>query len=135
MTSASDLITQGEDPLLTQAEKILHPRLSRALFVDREILGELGWDILLSAYIASRKGAVCSVYIVAIELDISMSIVARWVKLLEAKQLVATKGEIFSITDQGERKLSLLFKGQIEDFVRSVEYYSRIDPPSFRNKG
>ena len=108
------------DPVLQQAEVILAQRLSRSLVLDREIFGEPGWDILLCAFIARRKGTDCALEEVSRAIDLPPTIVERWVDLLVGKNMLFFRENMFTITLETEQKLSRMFKLQIDKVLRSL---------------
>lgn len=103
------------DPLLKQAETILAQRISRTLLLDRDLFGEPGWDILLCAYIACRKGKACTFEDVYARIDLNHSIVVRWVNFLAERNMLVLQGTIFSITEETEQKITLMFQSQINE--------------------
>jgi hypothetical protein len=120
MVSIEQFQTKTTDPLLDQAETIFSQRQSRALMIDPEILGEPGWDILLCAFIAHRKGKVCSLNNVASEISSSLSTTKRWVELLTLRKFLVEKDGFFAITEEAEHKLSIMFKKQIKEVIQAI---------------
>lgn len=108
------------DPVLKQAEVILAQRLTRSLVLDRDIFGEPGWDILLCAFIARRKGTDCALEEVARAINATPSITERWVNLLVEKNMLYFKENMFTITLETEQKLATMFKLQIDKALRSL---------------
>lgn len=109
-----------KDPVLQQAEIILAQRLTRSLVLDRDIFGEPGWDILLCAFIARRKGTDCALEEVARAIDSPPTITERWVNLLVEKNMLFFKENMFAITLETEQKLATMFKLQIDKALRSL---------------
>lgn len=108
------------DPLLDQAEKIFSQRRSRGDVIDRDLLGEPGWDILLYAYMLYRKGLICDFDGLIAEVNLSLQTAKRWVKLLEERALLARQENYFTITDDGAAKLTKLFKGQLREIAEAI---------------
>jgi hypothetical protein len=104
----------AKDPILDQAEKIFSQRQARSLVVDRDILGEPGWDILLYAFIAQRRGLICEVSDLSSELKMSFPTTKRWVDFLTQRGYLMQKEKFFSICDDIELKMSKMFDIQVK---------------------
>lgn len=123
MASTEQFHQRAADPILDQAEKILSQRQSRALMIDPEVLGEPGWDILLCAFIAHRKGLVCNLSDVAGEIGLSPSTTRRWIDILAVRELLVQREDFFTISEGAELKLSTMFKKQINEIIRALSAY------------
>lgn len=108
------------DPLLVQAERVLSQRQARRMVIDPDVLGEPGWDILLCAYIAHRKGNYCSLGAVASEIGLNAQTTKRWVDLLTLRELLIQENDLFAINDDAEAKLSTLFSRQINEMLQAM---------------
>lgn len=115
MFGNGEINEQAYDALAAQAERIFAQRQERLRIFDPDLFGEPGWDILLCAYIASRKGAACLVDQVAAVLGIAPSTARRWVRILEDRGILMANGEAFAISLETECKLSEMFQNQIND--------------------
>lgn len=122
MDLAKEFEGLGADPLLFQAEGILSHRKLRNLTIDPDLLGEPAWDILLLAYVAHRRGSSCTIAQVAVELNASSALVARWVSALTARNLVVSNQISFSISDLAECKVSDLLEQQIREMVQAFRH-------------
>lgn len=125
-----DLRLGSSDPVVFQAETILAQRQARALVIDRDLLGEPGWDILLCAFIAHRKGSVCEQHDIANEIDLSISLVSRWVDILSLRGLLLKRDDFFVISESVERKLSMMFELQIKQALEMFADFQKNGAPS-----
>ncbi|MFM5955510.1 MAG: hypothetical protein ACKOPE_14580 [Novosphingobium sp.] len=73
-------------------------RERRALFVDREMLGEPGWDILLDLFVSRANGLRISVTSACIAARVPPTTALRWLAVLEDSGLVERTA------DQGDRR-------------------------------
>lgn len=108
------------DPLLVQAERVLSQRQARHMVIDPDVLGEPGWDILLCAYIAHRKGNYCRLDAVASEIGLNVQTTKRWVDLLTLRELLIQRNDLFAISDDAEVKISSLFSRQINEMLQAL---------------
>ena len=116
------------DPLLSQVERIFYQRKARYDLIDRDLLGEPGWDIILYAYMAHRKGLICDLESLAAEVDLSFETAKRWVGILVLRKLLVQQKNFVTISDAAEVKLSKMFMEQIRDMRHSfAEAASRLD--------
>lgn len=106
------------DPLLVQAEKVLAQRQARATLIDPDLLGEPGWDILLCAFIACRKGEKCHKDAIARQVGVSTLTASRWMNLLEDRHMIESQYGAVALTDEGEAKLASLFSAQMKELMR-----------------
>lgn len=110
------------DPLLKQAETVFSQRQARGSVIDPDFLGEPGWDILLCAYIAHRRGTSCSTETFANQIGLSLEITRRWVDFLTARDMLDLKGPTCSISVTAEAKLTSLFSKQYEEILKAADY-------------
>jgi hypothetical protein len=103
------------DHLVVAAETVFRQRQARCAIISADLLGEPAWDILLCAYIASRKGAGCMLNDVAKRIGLSIWTARRWVTLLEAKQMIVSNGEAFALTFEAEKAMSRLLELQLQE--------------------
>lgn len=123
MVSTEQFLKRAADPILDQAEIIFSQRQMRAVSIDPEILGEPGWDIMLCAFIAHRKGLVCTLGDVAGEIGLSPATTKRWIDLLTLREFLVQKEDFFTISEGAELKLSSLFKKQIAQMMRALSAF------------
>ncbi len=105
------------DFLLVQAQRVFSQRQTRKLMIDADLLGEPGWDILLCAYIAHRKGNNCSLDAVAGDIGLGIQTTRRWVDLLTARDLLIQRNGFFAISEIAETKLSTMFSKQMNELA------------------
>lgn len=110
------------DPLLKQAETVFSQRQARCSILDSDFLGEPGWDILLCAYIAHRKGKNCSAETFANQIGLSFEVTKRWVDFLAARDMLDLKGPTCTISVTAEAKLTTLFSKQYEELLQVAGY-------------
>lgn len=122
MDLAKEFQGLGADPLLCQAERIVSQRKLRNLTIDPDLLGEPGWDILLLAYVAHRRGSSCTIAQVADELNASSALVTRWVSALTARNLLVSNQISFSISDLAECKISDLLEHNIREMAQAFRH-------------
>jgi hypothetical protein len=120
MTLSEQFTKANRDPLLEQAKKILDQRRTRALVIDRDLLGEPGWDILLCAFIANRKGEACQLLDVAKEIDLSPSTTKRWADALTQRGFLRQRDGLLAISEDAEAKLAAMFKKQLIEVLQAV---------------
>ena len=125
MPSNEDLRFEPFDHVAAQAENILAQRQTRALVIDRDLLGEPGWDILLCAFIACRRGLVCKQDDVARDIGLSISLTKRWVHILSLRGMLFQRDDFFVISEDTERKLSTMFELQIKQAFESFAVLER----------
>lgn len=111
---------KASDPILFQAEQIFSQRQRRYSVIDKDILGEPGWDILLCAFIAQRKGRACSLNDVVGEVGLGLATARRWVDLLAHRGMLVLKGSLFAISEDTEIALSAMFKAQIKEIFSAI---------------
>lgn len=113
MFDSEKLSKQVSDPLSVHAERIFAERQERLGVIAADLLGEPGWDILLCAYIAGRKGAACLVDDVAAAIGNPASATKRWVLILQEHGMLVANEDAFTISLEAEVKLTDLFQSQI----------------------
>ena len=113
------------DPLVLQAEKILAQRKTRALTIDPDLLGEPGWDILLSAFIAAGKGHACRIDMLAMDLHLSVGLTQRWIALLVDRDMLESRDNLVVLTSKAEKALRDMFKAQLHDLMREIGAFQR----------
>lgn len=123
MVSTEQFLKRAADPILDQAEIIFSQRQSRGILIDPEILGEPGWDILLCAFIAHRKGLVCTLSDVAREIGLSPVTAKRWIDVLTDRDFLVQKEDFFTISEGAELKLSSLFKRQLSQMLQALSAF------------
>lgn len=99
------------------------------MVLDRDIFGEPGWDILLCACIACRKGVDCVLDDVAAALDLSPTIARRWVDLLVERSMLVCSGSLFALTDVTKQKLATMFKLQVDRIIKATSVFFEMHPP------
>jgi len=120
MASIDQLPDRGEDPLLKQAQKILAQRQTRALVIDRDLLGEPGWEILLCAFIAARKGEPCVLADVAQTIDLGLATTQRWADALTERGFVSQRKGLLEISVDAEAKLAGMFRKQRIELMQEL---------------
>ena len=117
---------KSRDPVLFQAEQIFSQRQRRYSLIDGDILGEPGWDILLCAFIAQRKGRACSLNDVASDVGLGLETARRWVNLLADRGMLVLKGSLFAIAEDTELALSSMFMAQIKELFSTLSSEMRM---------
>lgn len=107
------------DPLLEQAEKIFAQRQMRAQVIDRDLLGEPGWDILLCAFIANRKGDACRLSDVARAIDLGTATTQRWADALTQRGYLHQREGLLAISEDAEAKLAVMFRKQLAEILQA----------------
>lgn len=102
-----------KDPLSVHAERIFAERQERLGVIAPDLLGEPGWDVLLCAYIAGRKGTACFVDDVAAAIGKPVSTTKLWVLILQERGMLVTKQHAFTISLETECELTNLFQAQM----------------------
>lgn len=120
MALQDQLQTASGDPFLEQARRILAQRQTRALVIDRDLLGEPGWDILLCAFIANRKGEACCLEDVAREIALSPSTTRRWADALAQRGYLHQREGLLAISEDAEAKLAAMFKKQLIEVLQTL---------------
>ena len=103
------------DPLTAQAKKIFSQRKARLQLIDRDLLGEPGWDILLCIFIAGREGYPCPLEHLMREVELSADEARRWTALLASRDMLSTDGRGIHLTAKAEDKLKVLFRGLLNE--------------------
>lgn len=117
---SSDWKQAFADPIVLQAEKILSQRQTRNLVIDPDLLGEPGWDIILSAFIATGKSKICTAGSLATDLDLSLSVVNRWINLLTERDMIQVDGLKVSISPNADGKLRKMFGAQMQALFKEL---------------
>lgn len=110
----------GRDPLLEQAQKIFAQRQTRAQVIDRDLLSEPGWDILLCAFIANRKGEACRLAEVARAIDLGTATTQRWADALTERGYLHQREGLLAISEDAEHKLAGMFRKQLSEILQSL---------------
>lgn len=124
--------SKGRDPLLAQAEKILSQRQKRTLVIDRDLLGEPGWDILLCAFIAARKGEACALADVAQTIDLGLATTRRWADALTERGFIGQREGLLEISVDAEAKLAAMFKKQLAEIIEALGVGQETGQPGTR---
>ncbi|MCR2834803.1 hypothetical protein [Parerythrobacter lacustris] len=117
----ASLADNSRDLLRIQAERILSQRQARGLMIDPTVLGEPGWDILLCAFIAKRKGVSCCLEEVAGQINLSIGLTERWLTLLVSRDMLVQKGQFFQLSEITNRSLTRMLVAQIEELHHFTE--------------
>lgn len=96
------------------------------MVIDHDLLGEPGWDILLYAFIAQRKGVACTISDTAAQVGVGLETARRWVALLEERGLLVRRDDVFGISDEAETKMANLFQVQIKEVLDEIAAYQRL---------
>lgn len=120
MAETAQFLEGVSDPLLGQVERIFYQRKSRAEVIDRDLLGEPGWDILLYTYISHRKGLACDIGNLAAEIDLSLHTTSRWVDILVQRKLLIRQDDFVALSDEAEAKLSKMFTEQLWEMRQAI---------------
>lgn len=87
--SFEDSTTASSDMLLSRlAKEEFDERLRRRQFLDADLLGEPGWDMLLDLFVHGVAGMRISTTSVCIASGVPTTTALRWVELLVSKGLV-----------------------------------------------
>ena len=108
------------DPVLLQAEKVFRQRQARGGFLDADLLGEPGWDILLYAFVATGNLKETRIDDLACELNLSISVTERWVELLVGKDLLEEPSDCIAITRHGDAILRQMFRALMRDTMQEL---------------
>lgn len=108
------------DPLLAQVERIFYQRKSRYELIDRDVLGEPGWDILLCTYMVQRRELACDLGRLATEIGLRLETTMRWVAILAQRNLLIQQDNIVALSDEAEMMLSKMFMEQIREVSRAI---------------
>ena len=111
------------DLLVLQAEKVLAQRRSRHLVIDADLLGEPGWDILLTAFIGTSKGRGCRADQLAVDLGLSEQVTARWIEVLRERELLAVNGHLVIVTEKADVRLRTLFRSQLRELMQEISQH------------
>lgn len=74
--------------LLAKARWLYVLRRRRGRFVDAELLGEPGWDMLLDLFIHAEEGRLVSVSSVTVAADVPQTTALRWLRTMERRGVV-----------------------------------------------
>lgn len=110
---------EDRDLLCEQAQKILAQRQARAQVIDRDLLGEPGWDILLCAFIANRKQTACPLSDVAQTIDLSIASTQRWADALTQRGYLHQREGLIAISEDAEAKLAGMFRKQLAEIMQA----------------
>lgn len=106
------------DPLVLQAEKIFSLRQARKLFLDPDLFGEPGWEILLCAFIATGQGRHLSEKALAEELKLSLPVTQKWTELLVSRGLICDEDNAVSLTADADAIMRRMLGTQIGAFLQ-----------------
>lgn len=108
------------DPVLLQAEKVFLQRQARSRFLDADLLGEPGWDILLCAFVAAGNERKCRIEDLAGELNLSIAVTERWVRLLIERDLLDESGDFIAISRHGDAIIRRMFRALMRDNMQEL---------------
>ena len=118
MTESGDGRGEAVDPLVIQAQKIFAQRQARLKLIDADLLGEPGWDIMLRAFIETRRGSGCRIDSLPAEISASPEITARWIAVLVERGMVERRGSMLALTENAETSLRLMFSAQLKEMMQ-----------------
>lgn len=112
---------RGSPPgFVEEARKLYDRRRAREDFFGSAMFGEPAWDILLSAYVTESVSAAK----LTGELGLPMSVVSRWVQVLESDGLVrSTRGDLMPFS--ASLQLSAEGRKRIDQYFDSVKHGNR----------
>lgn len=109
--------------LVTLAKRIREARERRKTFLEPQIFGEPGWDILLSLYIAAREGYQTNGSWVCSESGVPDTTALRWMESLRALGLVQkrpnpldARAVFVELTADGLEKVERLMQSLWQDY-------------------
>ena len=123
--SGSDLIVATIDPinavdepraparLLDCARFLVTCRHGRGDVLDRGLITDTAWDIMLAAYVAEAEGGTITVAALTMMLDLPPARIARWIDILLARKAIeietreadAYSAKVFRLTSDAHRRL------------------------------
>lgn len=105
------------DPLVLHAENVFAQRQARAFVIDRDLLGEPVWDIILCAVIAEGRGAACTVEYLARKIGESPKTTERWVNIMIDRSVLEIKDENISLNSRPENAMRRHLKMQMDALI------------------
>lgn len=112
------------DPLVELAKNtFLTRRLRRELF-DADLFGEPAWDILLLLYPASPSSGL-QLAELAEELRAPVSIIKRWLAVLESRGLVEEDGDAVVLSVKGRKNLRQYLKSQAVSLAEALTAWGK----------
>ena len=106
------------DPFVAEAERVLSNRQARNQFLGPDLFGEPAWEILLSAFVASRRSRVCVVESLARELNLSSNDMRHWIERLVERGLIEDHGLTVVITRRADDKIRRLFTAHLREMAQ-----------------
>lgn len=128
LPSETARVEEIQTRLLWGAEALYRLRQRRSSYIDRELLGEPGWDILLDLYVHEGKGKRLSVTSVCAGSNVPTSTALRWLAMLEKSGLVRRE---ISATDRRRSFVDLTQQGRhavsacLSEFFAGMRYAGR----------
>lgn len=105
------------------AARILHARRLGRDYFSRSLFADIGWEALLDLYVRERSGTSSSVASLQELSDTPISVLERWLKLLEADGMVRRSGfhseipgELIELTDKA--------RDSLDRYLAAVEFES-----------
>ena len=109
--------------LLTLAKRIRDVRDKRRAFLEPEVFGEPGWDILLSLFIAANEGYRMKIAAVCNESGVSDTTAQRWLVSLQELGLIEkrrnpldARSTFVELTPEGLEKMRRLLQFAWQDY-------------------
>lgn len=105
------------DPLVLHAGDVFAQRQARAFVIDRDLLGEPAWDIILCALIAEGTGVPCTVEYLAKKIGMTVRTVERWVRLMVDRSVLEQSGETVSLSARPQMAMRRHLKMQMDALI------------------
>lgn len=103
-------------------------RLRQEIF-NPDLFGEPAWDILLLLFSNADHSGQLSVREIARELQLSESLVRRWLAILASHDLVIEHSTGAELSVNGQEKLKAYLKRQIGNLMQMLQSISIADKP------
>ena len=87
-TTQGDCVTPSREQLIAIAWKIYEARRTRYRMLDRDLLGEPAWDMLLALYCLPERGERLSVSSLSLAAELPQSTGHRWQFILAQRELI-----------------------------------------------
>lgn len=95
-------------------------RLRHEVF-EPELFGEPAWDILLLLFSNSDRSGQLPISEVIRELQLTNTLVGRWLNVLEGHALISLSGGFAELTDKGRDKLRIYLRRQIGSLMQILQ--------------
>lgn len=111
------------DPLIELAKNTFLTRKMREELFDGSLFGEPAWDVMLILFSDKGSQSICSAEELAKQVGMSGTAMVRWLRVLEARNIVHFDGELAELTTDGRRRLKQYLTRQMAALMQALSAF------------